>query len=187
MRIRYTKQWKDVFSFVLTVLVLYHISSARLCILLHTSINKSKNRKKIHWERLERTIIKKNTTFFYCYFLLAHCKRITVVQTWTITQSRGTPNSSHTLTLHGHNTIKLFAKFLEVFGRWWKCYTIKTTIWIWKLLNLSELDWNFLWAGPSSSQDLDKVFQGNPWKNVSIINILVLIFTNQLLNKFTSI
>lgn len=160
----------------LIVLVLYQICSARPCILLCTSINKKKNRKNIHWERLVSTGI----------FFLHIAKELQFSKSEQTFNHRWLLTSPITLRLHGHNTIKLFAKCLEVFGRCRKCYKIKTSIWIWKLLTFSELDWNFLWAGPSSSQELDDVFQGNPWKKVSVNNILVLILTNQLLNKFTS-
>lgn len=169
---RYTNYGKMFLVLFLTVLMLYQICSARPCILLCTSIN----RKNIHWERLVSTGI----------FFLYIAKKLQFSKSEQTFNHRWLLTSPITLTLNGHNTIKLFAKCLEVFGRCQKCYKIKTSIWIWKLLTFSELDWNFLWAGPSSSLELDDVFQGNPWKKVSVNNILVLILTNQLLNKFTS-
>lgn len=85
------------FSFVQTVLVLEQICSARPCIWLCTNINKSKNRKKYTLRNAGEDHNKEKIyiTCFYCYFLLAHCKRITVVQIWTITQPWVTPNFSH--------------------------------------------------------------------------------------------
>lgn len=102
----------------LIVLVLYQICSARPCILLCTSINKKKNRKNIHWERLVSTGI----------FFLHIAKELQFSKSEQTFNHRWLLTSPITLRLHGHNTIKLFAKCLEVFGRCRKCYTIKTSI-----------------------------------------------------------
>lgn len=81
---RYTNYGKMFLVLFLRVLVLYQICSARPCILLCTSINKKTQKK--------YTLRK---ACFYWYFLLVHCKRITVFQIWTSIQPWVTPNFSH--------------------------------------------------------------------------------------------